>query len=75
MSENKDDRLLVSQLFEEAAQELERAAKHFSVAAQHFREKEIPRGCAHAFAAQGHIKNAQEKNAAASKIHAGRASV
>ena len=45
--------------FEQAAQELELAAQHLRTAAQHFRSREIPRGCAHAFAAHGHIHTAQ----------------
>jgi len=40
---------------EEAAHQLEMAVRHLRVAAQHFRDGEIPRACAHAFAAHGHM--------------------
>lgn len=40
---------------ESAADELERAVAHLRVAATHFREAEIPRACAHTFAAEGHM--------------------
>jgi hypothetical protein len=46
-------------LYEEAARELDRAARHCDVAAQHFRGNEIPRGTAHAWAARGHLLEAQ----------------
>jgi TPR repeat protein len=44
-----------AKLYEEAAAELDRAAAHARVAAQHFRDREIPRGAAHAWATRGHI--------------------
>jgi hypothetical protein len=44
---------------EHAAQELERAASHLRTSAQHFREHEVPRACAHLFAAQGHMLETQ----------------
>jgi TPR repeat protein len=45
-------------LFDEAAAELERAAAHARVAAQHFRDGEVPRGGAHAWAVRGHLLKA-----------------
>ena len=45
--------------FEQAARDLDLAAQHARIAAQHFRDRDIPRACAHAFAAHGHIQNAQ----------------
>ena len=48
-----------AQLYDTAADELEKAAAHARVAAQHFREREIPRGSAHAWATRGHMLAAQ----------------
>ena len=47
--------------YEASAQELDRAAAHLRIAAQHFLSREIPRGCAHAFAAYGHIHVVQRQ--------------
>jgi hypothetical protein len=44
---------------EHAAQELERAALHLRTSAKHFRDREVPRACAHVFAAQGHMLETQ----------------
>ena len=49
-----------AQLYDTAADELEKAAAHARVAAQHFREREIPRGGAHAWATRGHMLAAQQ---------------
>ncbi len=46
--------------FEQAAAELELAARHLRTTARHFRDGEVSRGCAHAFAAEGHRLNARE---------------
>ena len=46
--------------YEAAANELERAVGHLRTAARHYREQEIPRGCAHAWAAHGHIVTARQ---------------
>lgn len=45
--------------FDGAADELERAVQHLRVAAGHFRDGEIARACAHAFAAEGHMIEAR----------------
>lgn len=42
-------------LYDQAAQELEQAAAHARVAAGHFRDGEVPRGAAHAWATRGHV--------------------
>jgi 1-aminocyclopropane-1-carboxylate deaminase/D-cysteine desulfhydrase-like pyridoxal-dependent ACC family enzyme len=60
----------VAELFALAAAELEKAAKHFRQASEHFRKGVVPSGCAHAFAAQGHLRQADETNNHASTIHA-----
>ena len=49
----------VAELYDRVAAELERAAAHASVAAQHFRDENVPRGAAHAWATQGHVREAQ----------------
>ncbi len=59
--------------YEQAAAELERAAAHLRVTAQHFRERDVPRGCAHAFAATGHLANAEVTIRAMAQRHASRA--
>jgi hypothetical protein len=48
-----------AQALEEAASELERAVGHCRVAAEHFRNIEQPRATAHAWAARGHILEAE----------------
>jgi hypothetical protein len=50
-----------AQLYDETAAELDLAAQHCRTAAGHFRNKEVPRGAAHAWAAQGHVLEAQER--------------
>jgi hypothetical protein len=47
--------------YDDSAQELERAAAHLRIAAAHFRGHEVARGCAHAFAAYGHIRVVQRQ--------------
>jgi hypothetical protein len=42
-----------------AARELEWTALHLRTSARHFREHEVPRACAHLFAAQGHMLETQ----------------
>ena len=49
-----------AQLYDTAAEELERAAAHARVAAQHFRDGEVPRGTAHAWATRGHVLAAEQ---------------
>lgn len=48
-----------AQMYEAAAAELERAAGHCRVAAEHYRNVEQARGGVHAWAARGHILNAE----------------
>jgi hypothetical protein len=43
-----------------ASAQLERASSHCRVAARHFRNGEVPRGAAHAWAAFGHLTVAEE---------------
>jgi hypothetical protein len=70
-----DDRLeQAARLYEEAAGELDRAAAHCRTAARHFRDREIPRGAAHAWAARGHLLAAGESLDAQAREHARRSS-
>ncbi len=56
--------------FDEAAQLLEEAVRHLRVAADHFRNGEVPRGCAHAFAAYGRMHTAQSQIDQRAVVHA-----
>jgi hypothetical protein len=47
-------------LYEEAAKELDTAAAHARRAAEHFRNGEVPRGTAHAWATRGHLLAAEK---------------
>jgi hypothetical protein len=68
-----DARLEASaRLHDEAAAELERALGHVRVAAQHFRDGEVPRGAAHAWAARGHLSKAESLLDEQAREHAGR---
>jgi hypothetical protein len=49
-----------AQLFDSAADELEKAAAHSRRAAEHFRDGEVPRGGAHAWATRGHVLAAEK---------------
>ena len=49
----------VARNLDAAAAELDRAAAHLRVAAVHFRSGRVPPGCAHAFAAEGHMARAR----------------
>jgi hypothetical protein len=45
--------------YDRAADELDRAAAHCRTAARHARDGEVPRMTAHAWAARGHVLEAQ----------------
>ena len=57
-------------LFESAAGELELAARHCRTAARHMREREVPRGAAHAWAAHGHVLGAAALLEEQARMHA-----
>jgi hypothetical protein len=61
-----------ARLYEDAAAELELAAQHCRTAAGHFRNSEVPRGAAHAWSAQGHVHEAQERLSRQARMHAGK---
>jgi hypothetical protein len=59
-----------ARLYDAAAEELELAARPCRTAAGHFRDHEVPRGAAHAWAAYGHIRAAEESLDAQARTHA-----
>jgi hypothetical protein len=63
-----------ARLYDEAAEQLDLAARHCRTAAQHFRDALVPRGAAHAWAAQGHVREAQARLDEQSRDHAQRSS-
>ena len=70
---SQETRKEVSRLFKQCQEELLLASRHFEIASAHFEEGRVPAGCAHAFAAQGHLKRVSEWSASASEIHANHA--
>jgi hypothetical protein len=61
-----------ARLYDAAAEQLEQAAKHCRTAARHFRDQEVPRGAAHAWAAHGHIRAAEDSVDQQARTHAGK---
>jgi hypothetical protein len=61
-----------AQMYEAAAAELDRAAGHCRVAAEHYRNVEQPRGGIHAWAARGHLLNAEQQLDEAARKQASR---
>ena len=59
-----------AKLYDAAAEELEQAVAHCRTAAQHFRDGVVPRGAAHAWAALGHIRSAEESLDTQARTHA-----
>ena len=57
-------------LYDAAAAELEQAARHCRTAARHFRDEQVPRGAAHAWAAYGHIRAAEDSLDEQARAHA-----
>jgi hypothetical protein len=49
-----------AQLYEQAAAELDTAAAHARRAAEHFRNGDVPRRTAHAWATRGHLLAAEK---------------
>ena len=72
MSNPRDE---VAEVFQHAAEQLERAAAHCRIAALHYRNREVPRGCAHAFAALGDLSIAEQALRSNAEFHAGKASI
>ena len=59
-----------AKVYDEAAEQLELASQHCRTAARHFRDRLIPRGAAHAWAAHGHIREAQDRLDEQAREHA-----
>jgi hypothetical protein len=59
-----------ARLYDAAAEELEQAAKHCRTAARHFRDRAVPRGAAHAWAAYGHLRAAEDSLDEQARAHA-----
>jgi hypothetical protein len=57
-------------IYEAAAAELDQAARHCRTAAHHFRDREIPRVAAHAWAAFGHVRIAEASLEDQARAHA-----
>jgi hypothetical protein len=72
LTDPRDD---VAEQFKAAAEKLERAAAHCRIAARHYTDRDVARGCAHAFAALGDIALAQDAIDANAKLHAGKARI
>jgi len=64
-----------AKLYDEAAKELDLAARHCEVAAQRFRNSDVPRGTAHAWAARGHVLEAEARLDEQAREHSERSSV
>lgn len=62
-----------TKLYEQAAKELDVAAAHLRTTAKHFRNKEVPRACAHVFAAQGHLSTVHKIIEDHALLHASKA--
>ncbi|MGZ8741250.1 MAG: hypothetical protein ACXWZ8_11710, partial [Gaiellaceae bacterium] len=62
-----------ARLCEEVAAELDLAAQHCRTAARHFRDGEVPRAAAHAWAAHGHVLEADERLSRQAREHASEA--
>lgn len=69
MSERLEE---VARRYEEAAGELEAAVRHLRTTARHFRDAEVPRGCAHSWAAWGHVCAAERLLKELAELHASR---
>ena len=50
-----------ARLYDQAAEELDGAAAHCRRAAEHFRNGDVPRAAAHAWAAFGHVLEAEQR--------------
>jgi hypothetical protein len=72
MADPRDD---VAAQFKAAAEKLERAAAHCRIAAKHYLDRDVPRGCAHAFVALGDLASARDAIDANARLHADKARI
>ncbi len=75
MNERNERLEAAAKLYDEAARELDLAARHCEVSAQHFRDGGVPRGTAHAWAARGHMREAEMRLDEQAREHSRRSSV
>ncbi len=59
-----------SDIFSQITEELKSCIKHSEASQEHFSEGEVPRGCAHAFALDGHLAKISFLLEQAKKKHA-----
>lgn len=64
-----DDLKAQAQKLLQMAEELEKSAQHAKIAAGHFNSGEVPRGCAHTLATEGHMHVAMELLKEVAKVH------
>ena len=64
-----------ARLYERAAEELRTAAAHCETSARHLRDEDVPRAAAHAWAARGHLLNAERGLDEQARTHASRSNV
>jgi hypothetical protein len=60
----------VADRYNGVAAELENAARHARTAARHFRDENVPRGSAHAWAVRGHLLEAEAQLDGQAREHA-----
>lgn len=70
MGGTSEDLEAAARVFDDAAEELEQAARHCRTAASHMRNREVPRGAAHAWAVFGHLDVASERLREQARTHA-----
>lgn len=59
--------------YDQAADELAAAVDHLRITARRFRADDVPSGCAHAWAAHGHMLNAETLLKVLAVLHASHA--
>ena len=64
-----------ARLYERAAEELRTAAAHCDTSARHLRGADVPRAAAHAWAARGHLLNAEGELDDQARTHASTSNV
>ena len=72
MTDARDE---AAELLDAAAAQLREAEAHLRVAAAHFRDREVPRACAHQWAARGHLLRALDAMDSQARTHSERSTV
>lgn len=73
MTDQQSDKEAAALMYDAAASALSEAAEHCRIAARHFRNGEVPRGCAHGSAADGHLFTGQSEINRAFVLHSTKA--